>query len=80
MGVAASVQKDDGKTNKELEAVFSFKTNQEVFHVAMKICTINTFDRKNVGVKSIYIINANDWQNDCVYRGGGKWSPGIIFE
>ena len=46
----------------------------------MKECTKDDFDQDNIGLLSIYIIKSEDWKEDCVYRGDGKWTPGIHID
>ena len=47
------------------------------YYIAIRECTKDDFDNNNVGVISIYIIKSEDWDEDYIYRGDGKWTPGI---
>lgn len=69
-----------GKVSKEIIASFTVETAVANYHIAILECVIDDFDEENVGITSMYIISAENWQNDSVYRGGGNWTPGINIE
>ena len=69
-----------GKMRKEIQHSVTIETTLGRYHIAILECVIDDFDEENVGVTSIYIINAENWQNDYVYRGDGNWTPGINIE
>ena len=76
-GIGIDGDIEHGKKRKEIQSSFCVETSEQKYYIAIRECTEDTFDRDNVGVKSIYIINANDWKEDYVYRGDGKWTLGI---
>ena len=75
-GVGADYRTESGKTRKEIQSSFCINTTESTYYIAIKECIKDEFDN-NVGVISIYIIEANNWTEDYVYRGDGKWTIGI---
>ena len=63
-----------------IQPVFDIETSEQKYHVAMKECTIDEFNSDNVGVMSIYIIKDEDWKEDYIYLGHGKWELGINID
>lgn len=76
-GVGADYKTEYGKKKKEIQASFTIVTSERKYYLAIKECTRDDFDENNIGIISIYIIEASNWTVDYVYRGGGQWSPGI---
>ena len=76
-GVGADAYSESGKKRKEINASFSINTTESTYYIAIKECTRDDFDENNVGVLSIYIVDSNKWPEEYVYRGDGKWLPGI---
>lgn len=76
-GRAAYTNFDKGKIKKEIQFSFCLKTTKNKYYIAVSKCTVDTFDKDNVGITSIYIINAEDWTDEYVYRGDGEWTLGI---
>lgn len=76
-GVSADYEKDNGKSKKMIQPSFCIETTESKYYVAIKECIIDEFESNNVGVMSIYIIEAKNWNQDYVYRGDGKWTYGI---
>lgn len=79
-GVFSSTEFEYGKRRKEIQPSFSVETTAGKYHIAILECLIDDYDEANVGVTSIYIINAENRHNDYVYRGDGNWTPGINIE
>ena len=79
-GVGTDGEIEYGKKRKEIQSSFGVETSEQKYYIAIRECTVDTFDPDNVGIKSIYIINAKDWKEDYVYRGDGKWTPGIVID
>jgi hypothetical protein len=76
-GVGTDYQKEKGKKKKEIQSAFCITTTENTYYIAIKECVKDEFDDNNIGVVSIYIIKSNDWKEDYIYRGDGKWTPGI---
>lgn len=76
-GVGMEGKYEYGKKRKEIQSAFCIETSEQKYYIAINECSVDTFDKDNVGVKSIYIINAEDWKDECVYRGEGEWKLGI---
>ncbi len=76
-GVGSDENMDRGKTRKDINASFSIETTEKTYYIAIKECVKNDFKRTNVGVLSIYVIEADAWTDEYVYRGDGEWTPGI---
>ena len=79
-GVGSSRKKDYGRVYKDIQPVFWLETQSDRYYVAIKECTKDNYNVNNVGVISLYIINAKDWQKEYVYGGDGKWTPGINID
>ena len=60
-----------------MQSTFSVETESRKYYLAIRECIDDDFDNKNIGVVSIYIIDAENWKEDYLYRGDGKWSQGI---
>ena len=76
-GVGEDTKLEDGKRRKEIQSSFCVNTTECTYYVAIKECIVDEFDDNNIGVLSLYIIESNNWTEEYVYRGGGKWIPGI---
>ena len=76
-GVGADYKTETGKKRKEIQSAFCINTTERIYYIAIKECVRDEFDDNNVGVMSIYIIESNNWTEDYVYRGDGKWVHGI---
>ena len=63
--------------NEKAYIAFYLETSAQKYYIAIRECTKDDFDNNNVGVISIYIIKSDDWDEDYIYRGDGKWTPGI---
>lgn len=76
-GVGADYKIESGKKRKEIQSAFCISTTENTYYIAIKECVKDDFDDSNIGIVSIYIIESNNWKEDYVYRGDGKWIPGI---
>ena len=79
-GVGVDETIEYGKKRKEIQSSNSVKTSEQKYYIAIKECTKDTFDSDNVGVISVYIINAENWNVTVTYRGDGKWTLGIVID
>ncbi|MBR6578819.1 MAG: DUF5104 domain-containing protein [Clostridia bacterium] len=79
-GIPSYEEFEYGKIRKEIQYSVTVETTAGKYHIAILECVTDDFDEENVGVISIYIIKAENWQNDHVYRGDGNWTPGINIE
>ena len=75
-GVGVDYKTESGKNRKEIQSAFYITTTESTYYIAIKECIKDEVDN-NIGLLSIYIIEANNWTEDYVYRGDGKWIPGI---
>lgn len=64
----------------EIDEIFTVECNNQVFYVAMKICSEDSSNSDATGIISIYFINSQDYHGDVYYRGDGKWTPGINLQ
>ena len=76
-GVGADYKTETGKKRKEIQSAFCINTTESSYYIAIKECVKDEFDDNNIGIMSIYIIESSNWTEDYVYRGDGKWNPGI---
>ena len=76
-GVGADYETESGKKRKEIQSAFCIITTKNTYYIAVKECVKDEIDDNNIGIVSIYIIESKNWKEDYVYRGDGKWIPGI---
>jgi len=76
-GVGTDYRIESGKKRKEIQSAFCINTTENTYYIAIKECIKDEFDDNNIGIMSIYIIESNNWTENYVYRGDGKWIPGI---
>ena len=76
-GVGTDYRIESGKKRKEIQSAFCISTTENTYYIAIKECIKDEFDDNNIGIMSIYIIESNNWTENYVYRGDGKWIPGI---
>ena len=79
-GISSYEEFEYGKIRKEIQYSVTVETTAGKYHIAILECVTDDFDDENVGVISIYMIKAENWQKDVVYRGDGNWTPGINIE
>ena len=69
-----------GRYQYELNSAFDIETTEGVYHLAFSEYIIDDFQRKNEGVRSIYVIKDEDWGQPTVFRGGTgaeQWEKGV---
>lgn len=76
-GVGAEYKKENGKMRKMIQSSFCVETTENKYYIAIKECVIDEKDNNNVGLMSIYIIEAKNWDEGYVYRGDGLQELGI---
>ena len=76
-GVGANMTNRHGKKIKDILSTFTLKTDSQTYYIEIKEIIIDHFDSKNIGIQSIYIINANDWEFDYMFGSRGECNPGI---
>ena len=76
-GILPEYTKNYGERTTIIKASFLIETNTNTYCMAIKECAEDTVNAQNVGIISIYIINAVVWNSDYVYYGGGEWKQGI---
>lgn len=79
-GVGADYKNEKGKKQKEMQSSFCLTTTEGKYYIAIKECTTDEHDSRNVGLISIYIIESENWNQDFIYRGDGQWIRGINIE
>jgi hypothetical protein len=75
----ADQDKDHGHTCKSLQSAYDVETSTQRYRIAIKDFTVDTANKDNVGIYSLYIIKMEDTSEEVAYRGDGKWTPGINF-
>ena len=79
-GPRAYSKKEGNKYIKVIEASYDVTTTAISYRIAIKCCTIDSENTDNVGLVSIYIIDAKDSDMSFAYWGDGIWKPGITIE
>lgn len=77
-GISESSDYHYGKKRIVANASCWLETTEHKYYLSICECTIDTFDKNNVGVKSVYIIDADEWKEECAYIGGD--APGINID
>lgn len=76
LGVGDSI--NYGDKTKYMEATYDVETSERVYRFAFYDVTIDTLTPQNIGFRSLYIIRKeDDTDTQSVYRGDGKYTPGI---
>lgn len=78
-GGGSDEDKDGEHRSKCVYSSYIVKTSEGEYCIAIKEFTIDTSDEDNVGISSLYIINADDTDERFTYWGDGEWTPGINF-
>lgn len=77
-GVAGSGLREDSKEWYTIQPTYDVKTSEQEYRFAFIEYTVNEFEPDKVGIWSLYIIKKeDDVDQECAYRGDGKWNPGI---
>ncbi len=76
-GWSESSQTQYGNMQKSICSGFTVFADDQTFYAAMKYCSVDSMDRENEGVISIYLISAEEWETSESYMGDGKWTNGI---
>ena len=79
-GVGGGSETEFGKRRQYITISIRIETTTNVYFVAFRQTLTDAFDWNNIGVNSIYIINAKNWLDPMAYRGNGSWTPGINIE
>lgn len=82
-GPQSSQGKNDdgtGRNWKRLRSTYDVETSEQKYRFAIEEFTVDTADPDNVGIRSMYIIKAEDSDLEFAYWGDGKWTPGITIE
>lgn len=76
-GVSAHFATEYGTMEKAIEASCAITTTENKYYMAMRECIIDESNNSNVGVQALYIIEADKWPYEYVYRGDGFEEDGI---
>ena len=79
-GAASEIEKNGGKVKALAYNSYWLQTEENKYYLAISMCTKDTADESNVGIVSIYVIDAGDWKESYRYLGGGNWVPGIHID
>ena len=75
-----------GETNDEngyrnrFTGTYDIITTGGEYRLSFRMCTVDTGNRDNEGIQSLYIIRAEDTDPQFAYWGDGNWTPGIVIE
>ena len=68
----------DGNYEKELDPSYDINTTDGSYRISFFYKHVDTIDRGNEGILSLYVIKAeDDIDLNYAYRGDGKYTPGI---
>jgi len=66
-----------GERQKRLDSTYDVETTEGKYRFAIEDYIIDTANPENVGIYSLYIIKAEDTDEQMAYRGDEKYTPGI---
>lgn len=76
--MSTHAKKNDGEYWKSYDCTYDLETTQDKYRLAMEFITVDTADKDDVGIRSLYIIRfADDTDQERAYRGDGNDTPGI---
>jgi hypothetical protein len=75
--VTTSYDHEFGWERMRLWSAFTIETTEQTYHISIIEYRRDDFNFFNIGLSSVCIINAQDWTEDAVFRGGGDKTPGI---
>ena len=76
-GIGQDKAVEYGRRKIEISSAFGVTTSEREYYIAMRQCTENSFEAGGEGVTSLYIVAAENWTVSTVFKGDGKWTPGI---
>lgn len=76
-GPQIDMKKEDGCYQKSLKSSYDVNTDKGNYRFAIQLYSVDTFDKNNVGIYSLYIVNANHSDCQFAYAGDGQWTSGI---
>lgn len=69
-----------GRISMNIKSSYIIETKNHKYYIVTNYCSLNTFQLNGIGLKCINIITDDLYQSSYVYRGDGKWTPGITFD
>lgn len=79
-GPEVFTEREDGQIIKRMNSTYDVETSKEKYRIAIQNVVDDTTNSDNVGIRSFYIIKAeNDTDLQFAYRGDGEYTPGIHF-
>ena len=79
-GILPEYTKNNGEQTRTIKSSFHIETNTNTYCIAIKECAVDTMNAQNIGIISLYIIDAAVWNSDYVYYGGGEWEQGVNIQ
>ena len=77
-GMSSERRYDYGKIIVTIQPCFTIITEKSKYYLAFFQCLKDNNDSDNIGITTLFVINADDWDRDYVYRGDGSFeNPGI---
>lgn len=67
-GIGVFTEKEGFQKKKEINFAFSLETTEGEYLFSIRECTFNDFDERSIGIISIDIIAADDWNNSSIFR------------
>ena len=67
-GLVTSEKGEYGKRKKEIKPSFTLNTTEKTYHFSIKMCMRDDFDKDNVGMVSMNVIESSNWNSEYVYR------------
>ena len=80
LGCSEYESKDGDIHYAEIDISGNVQTSDKTYRIALKVCIVDSVDINNVGIHSLYIIDAENTDMDFGYWGNHEWSPGITID
>ena len=79
-GPGESGEFNSGYEQRSLQYTYDVVTSKQNYRFAIKEYTVDTSDKNNIGIYSLYVIKfEDDPYPEYAYWGDGNWTPGINF-
>ena len=79
-GPGSRAERNNNTYYKEIFTTYDVSTTAGNYRIAFLFCTIDSENAENIGIKSIYIIRAENSDMNYAYWGDKKWMPGITIQ
>lgn len=81
VSVISDYTKNHDARTTTMKTSFHIETSTNIYYMAFKECVVDTQNPQNIGISSLYIVDAAVWDSEYVYGGADRqWMPGIHID